>query len=151
MRSSHKTGDYPDLLAGALMIGLGGLGLWAARDLTFGTAARMGAGYLPDVTCGFLILIGAVVVGKALSKNLLTTGHWNVKPLLVLSIAVVGFAILAENFGFVISSAWLLVTASLADRESRWREVVTSTLILTVAGALVFVWGLGVKLSILPF
>ncbi|MBX5014986.1 tripartite tricarboxylate transporter TctB family protein [Rhizobium lentis] len=151
MRSSGKTGDYPDLLAGALMIGLGGLGFWAARDLTFGTTAHMGAGYLPDITCALLILIGAVVVGKALSKNLLTTGHWNVKPLLVLSIAVVGFAILAESLGFVISSIWLLVIASLADRESRWREVAASTLILTIVGALVFVWGLGVKLPILPF
>jgi hypothetical protein len=151
MRFSHATTDYPDLLAGALMIGLGGLGFWAAHDLEFGSAARMGAGYLPGTVCGLLVAIGAVVLAKALSKTRLTTGDWNIKPLLVLTIAVVGFAVLAETCGFVISSVWLLATASFADRDSRWKEVIVSTLLLTVSGALVFVWALGVKMPLSPF
>jgi hypothetical protein len=143
-------GDHPDVLGGAVMIGLGGLGFWAARGLSFGTASHMGPGFLPNVICGLLIVIGVAVMGRALLKVLQTTGEWNVKPLFVLTVAVVGFALLAEHLGFVISSVWLLVTSSLADRDSRWKEVVISTSLLTIFGAVVFVYFLGVKLPILP-
>lgn len=143
--------DLPDILAGALMIGLGALGLWAGRDLRFGSAAMMGPGFLPDVICGMLIAIGAYVLIKAFSKAYEPIGESNIKPLIILVIAIAGFAFMAETLGFVVSTIWLLVIGSLADQESRWREIAISTLLLTVFGALVFIYGLGVQMPILPF
>nr|WP_281410856.1 tripartite tricarboxylate transporter TctB family protein [Rhizobium binae] len=143
--------DYPDILAGALMIGLGALGLWAGRDLTFGSAAMMGPGYLPDVICGLLIVIGGFVLIKAIGKFYEAIGETNIKPLIILVVAIGGFAFMAEALGFIIATIWLLVIGSLADQESRWKEIVISSLILTAFGALVFIYGLGVQMPILPF
>ncbi|MEA3535916.1 tripartite tricarboxylate transporter TctB family protein [Rhizobium sp. CC-YZS058] len=152
MSGSSKTkGDRPDILAGVLMVGLGALGLWAGRDLRFGSAAMMGPGFLPDVICGLLIAIGGWVLVKGLAKSFDPIGESNIKPLIILVVAIAGFALMAEPLGFVVSTIWLLVIGSLADQESRWREIAISTLLLTLFGALVFIYGLGVQMPILPF
>ena len=150
-RPTQTLRDYPDLLAGIVMTGLGALGLWAGRDLRFGSAAMMGPGFLPDVICGLLIAIGAVVFLKGLTKSNAAIGASNVKPLIILVIAIAGFAFMAETWGFVVSTLWLVVVGSMADQESRWREIAISAAILTVFGAFVFIYGLGVQMPIWPF
>ncbi|KAJ33648.1 hypothetical protein BW45_11335, partial [Agrobacterium tumefaciens] len=72
-------------------------------------------------------------------------------PLMVILAAVVGFAFIAEFFGFVAASVWLLLVGSIADRDSRLREVILLTAGLTAFGVLVFIVGLGVQMPIWPF
>jgi hypothetical protein len=143
--------DYPDILAGGVMIFLGALGLWAGRDLTYGTPAMMGPGFLPKSLCAIIALIGTVVLIKALSKPHEALDAINPKPLIILVVAIAGFAFAAESFGFVVATIWLLVVGSLADPESRWKEILISTAVLTSLGALLFVYGLGVQMPIWPF
>lgn len=133
------------------MVGLGALGLWAGRDLRFGKPAMMGPGFLPDVICGLLIAIGLFVFVKGFTKSFEAIGDTNVKPLLILVAAIAGFAFMAETLGFIVSTVWLLVVGSLADTESRWREIAISTVLLTAFGAFVFIYGLGVQMPVLPF
>lgn len=148
---SEKQGDFPDILAGGLLIALGALGLWAGRDLTFGTPAMMGPGFLPGSLCVILLAIGGFVLVKGLAKPRGGFEIVNVRPLAILVVAIAGFASTAEGFGFVVASIWLLIVGSLADPESRWREVLISTAVLTTLGALLFVYGLGVQMPIWPF
>ncbi|MES5099993.1 tripartite tricarboxylate transporter TctB family protein [Agrobacterium sp. BA1120] len=150
-KPAANTRDYPDILAGGVMIFLGALGLWAGRDLTYGTPAMMGPGFLPKSLCAIIALIGAVVLIKALSKPHEALDAINPKPLIILVVAIAGFAFAAESFGFVVATIWLLVVGSLADPESRWKEILISTAVLTSLGALLFVYGLGVQMPIWPF
>lgn len=153
MRTAGADGkrDLPDLLAGILMIGIGALGFWAGRDLTFGTPAMMGPGFLPSVMCGLLVAIGAFVLAKGFIKPSERLELVNIKPLAILVVAIAGFAFASETLGFVAATVWLLVVGSLADQESRWKEIILSTIILTVAGGFVFIKGLGVQMPIWPF
>ncbi|GGB04564.1 tripartite tricarboxylate transporter TctB [Brucella endophytica] len=144
-------GDHPDILAGVLLIGLGALGLWAGRDLTYGTPAMMGPGFLPLSLCVIMMVIGGFVLVKGLSKPAQSVATVNLRPLAILVVAIAGFAFTAESFGFVVASVWLLIVGSLADPESRWREILISTAILTTLGALLFVYGLGVQMPVWPF
>lgn len=148
---SEKQRDFPDILAGGLLIALGALGLWAGRDLTFGSPATMGPGFLPNSLCAIMIAIGSFVLVKGLAKPREIFETVNVRPLTILVVAIAGFAYTAESFGFIVASAWLLIVGSLADAESRWREVLISTAVLTTLGALLFVYGLGVQMPISPF
>ena len=150
-RKVGGTGDRPDLLTAVMFVGIGALGLWAGRDLTMGTAAAMGPGYLPRIVCWLLILVGLVVGGIGFFRTREDITAPKLRPLSIILLSVVGFAFIAEYFGFVAASVWLLVIGSLADRESRWREVILLTAGLTAFGALVFIVGLGVQMPIWPF
>ncbi len=150
-RKVGGTGDRPDLLTAVMFVGIGALGLWAGRDLTMGTAAAMGPGYLPRIVCWLLILVGLVVGGIGFFRTREDIAAPKLRPLSIILLSVVGFAFIAEYFGFVAASVWLLVIGSLADRGSRWREVILLTAGLTAFGALVFIVGLGVQMPIWPF
>ncbi len=150
IKSATKGPDFPDILAGCVMIFLGALGLWAGRDLSFGTPAMMGPGFLPRSLCVIIALIGAVVLIKALTEPHEALDAINPKPLIILVVGIAGFAFAAESLGFVVATIWLLVVGSLADPESRWREIFISTAVLTTLGALLFIYGLGVQMPIWP-
>jgi Tripartite tricarboxylate transporter TctB family len=150
-RKPGKVGDFPDVLTGLMFVGFGALGLWAGRDLTFGTAASMGSGYLPTVVCWLLILAGLCIGGIGLLRARETISVPKLRPLLVILAAIIGFAFGAEYLGFAAASIWLLAIGSIADRESKWREVLFLTAGLTAFGALVFIYALGVQIPVWPF
>jgi hypothetical protein len=150
-RKAGGTGDRPDFLTAALFVGFGALGLWAGRDLTLGSASAMGPGYLPRIVCWLLIIIGAVVGGLGAFRDREDIAKPRLRPLVIILAAVVGFAFVAEFFGFVTAAVWLLLVGSIADRDSKRREVILLTAGLTAFGALVFIVGLGVQMPIWPF
>ena len=107
--------------------GIDGFGLWAGRDLTLGTASAMGPGYLPKVVCWLLIIIGVTVGGLGALRDREDIAKPRLRPLVIILAAIVGFAFVAEFFGFVSGSVWLLLVGSLADRDSKLREVILLT------------------------
>ncbi|MCA1492170.1 tripartite tricarboxylate transporter TctB family protein [Ensifer sp. NBAIM29] len=149
-RKAGGTGNRPDLLTAALFVGFGALGLWAGRDLTMGTASAMGPGYLPRIICWLLIITGVTIGGFGAVGGREDIAKPKLWPLAIILAAVVGFAFVAEFFGFVAASVWLLLIGSIADRDSRLREVILLTAGLTAFGALVFIVGLGVQMPIWP-
>lgn len=149
-KQSNLRRDMPDLLAGAVMVGLGALGLWAGRNLSYGSPAMMGSGFLPLSLASILIAIGAFVFFNGLRRPRLEIGGLNVRPLLIMVVAIAGFAFGAQRFGFVLSSTWLIVVGSLADQEHRWKEIIVSTVVLVASGTAVFIFGLGVQMPVWP-
>lgn len=147
---SNSLRDMPDILAGVVMIGLGALGLWAGRNLSYGNPAMMGPGFLPLSLSWMLIAIGGFVLLNGLRRPRLEIGELNVRPLVIIVVAIAGFAFGAQRFGFVLSSAWLLVVGSMADQEHRWKEVIISTVLLVAFGTAVFIYGLGVQMPVWP-
>lgn len=150
LKMSQK-GNHPDLLAGLTFIFIGALGLWGGRDLTMGEAAAMGPGYLPRVVSGLILLIGLAVTIMGLLRSGRSLDVLRLRPLLVILVAVSGFAYAAGSLGFIIAVAWLIGIGSLADSESRLREIAASIVVLTLFGALVFILGLGVQMKLGPF
>lgn len=144
------TGDKPDLLSAGLFIGLGALGLFKAWGLDTGTLAQMGPGFLPRVVCILLILVGLAVGLPALRRPAHAMEAMRLRPLLVITIAIVGFAYAATHLGFVLASLWLIIVGSLADPGGKWRQVLPLAAGLTLFGALVFVYGLGVQVPLWP-
>lgn len=143
-------GDRPDLLTAAIFVGFGALGLWQTRGLDGGTMAQMGPGYLPRVVCGLLILLGLVIGFSALRRDAVAIDPVKLRPVLVITLSIVGFAYAATHLGFVIASLFLVMAGSLADPGSRWRTTLLLAVGLTAFGAIVFVYGLGVQVPLWP-
>jgi len=146
-----RTGNHPDLLAGMIFIFVGALGLWAGRDLRMGNAATMGPGYLPLIVSSLIVLIGLGVTIMGLMRSGEPLGVVRLRPLLIILIAVAGFAYATGSLGFIIAAAWLIGIGSLADPGTRLREIAASIVVLTIFGTLVFIFGLGVQMQLGPF
>lgn len=146
-----RTGNHPDLLAGLVFIVVGALGLWAGRDLRVGAAAMMGPGYLPLIISSLIVFIGLIVTVMGLVRDNERLDVIRLRPLLIILVAVAGFAYAAESLGFILAAIWLIGVGSMADRETRLREVAASIVVLTTFGILVFIVGLGVQMKLGPF
>lgn len=144
------TGDRPDLLTATLFVGIAVLGLFMSRGLEFGSFSSMGPGFLPRVVCVLLIAVGLGVGIPALRRPAELIEPMRARPLLVISVAVIGFAFAATHLGFVLASLWLVIAGSLADPGGRWRTTLLLAAGLTAFGALVFVYGLGVQVPLWP-
>lgn len=147
----RPAGSRPDLLAGAIFIAVGALGLWAGRGLAMGTTAAMGPGYLPFAVSAFIVAIGLAITAVSFAAPRQDVDPVRLRPVLIIIVAIAGFAYLAEYFGFVVASAWLIGAASMADRDTRLVEVLVSIVGLTLFGAAVFIVGLGVQIRLWPF
>ena len=144
-------GNRPDLLASAIFIGLGALVLWSTGDLSVGSAAMMGPGFMPLMIGSLVIALGVVVGLIGLFKHAEPIDAVVLRPLLILLASVAGFALAAEVAGFVIAAAGLILFGSMADKEWRLREALISSAVLTLFGLLVFIYGLDVQMPVSPF
>ena len=145
-----KKGNAPDLLTAGMFIGLGALGLYMARGLDGGTLAQMGPGFLPRVVCILLILVGLAVGLPAMRRPAEPIEAIRARPLIVITLAIVGFAFAATHLGFVLASLWLVIAGALADPGGKWSQTLMLAAGLTLFGALVFVYGLGVQVPLWP-
>lgn len=133
-----------DLWAGLMYMGIGGLGMWIARDYPFGSALRMGPGYFPTVLGGIMVLMGIYVLALGLRKHHeKIQGNLSLRALIVLPISMVIFGILMEYAGFIPAMAALIPVSAAASREFKWVEVIGLTIGLTILTAAGFIYGLG--------
>ena len=145
-----KKGNAPDLLTAGMFIGLGALGLYLARGLEAGTLAQMGPGFLPRIVCGLLIVLGLVIGIAALRRDAVPIEPVKLRPVIVITLSIIGFAYAATHLGFVIASLFLVIAGSLADPGGKWRTTLLLAAGLTAFGAIVFVYGLGVQVPLWP-
>jgi hypothetical protein len=147
--SALKSADF---WAGALFVAAGAVGLLIARNYPGETAAQMGPGYFPRAISGVLILIGLTVALSAI-RNPRTAGHLGVWPWRAI-VTVLGslllFGWLAPDLGLLLSGAVLVLMSGFATREARPLELIIFTALLVGSVSLVFVYGLGLDLPMLP-
>lgn len=143
--------NVPDLAFAAFLIALGALAFALASPLSVGTAAAMGPGYVPR---GLAILI--VIYGLGLGLRALFTGAVpfpavELRPLLMISLAVALFAILLPVVGLAITSLTIVVCAGFAAYDARVRENAIAAVTLTTFAVLLFVVALGLPIPIWPW
>ena len=81
-----------DFWAGILFVGFGGAALWIGRVYAFGTLSKMGPGYLPAVLSGALLVIGGVLIARALAIGGPPIERSKLIPQLFILAAIVVFA-----------------------------------------------------------
>jgi hypothetical protein len=139
-----------DFYTGLLFIAFGVTALIMAQSYAIGTAARMGPGYFPRLL-GVLLVVGGglqSVISIRLTSAPQPDWHW--RPLLILLVSVSLFILAAPFLGLLVAGLVLVVVASAASREFRWREALVVGALQGAAAALLFVYGLGVPLPAWP-
>jgi len=142
-----------DVLAGLFLIAVALLGLWLSRDYQIGTALRMGTGYVPRLLCWVLLGLGVIVLLQGLRAGAAEFGPfaefwW--RPFVFVPLSLLAFVYSIESLGAIIASALLIAVGAFAGRDMRPLEVVATAAILIGLCWAIFIWGLGLPLSVWP-
>ena len=139
-----------DFLSGVMFIAFGLIALWFGRNLAMGTTVRMGPGYVPHMLAYIMMGLGAIIVVMAL---LTSTGErteapkW--KPITMVTIGIVCFALLFESAGLIPALVVLILIASLGGDEFKITEVLFNMVVLSILCVIVFKVGLQMNISII--
>ena len=100
-----------DHVAGSVFVALGIVVLALSGDLPVGTLSFPGAGMMPKLVAGLMIVFGLLLVGRAGESAPLASLAWGDLPHAARVVAVTAVAIaLYQPLGFVITMALLLFT-----------------------------------------
>jgi hypothetical protein len=141
--------DPRDFWSGAIFIAVGVAAVGFGREISMGTATKMGPGYFPTILGALLALIGAALVVRALFTRGVAIGGFALRPLVLVLGATVGFGLVIRGAGLVVSLAALVLVSAAASRLVRWRPALFLAVGLAVFSALVFVKLLGLPIPIL--
>ena len=142
--------DWQDLLFGLFLISIAGIALVATRNLSGGTAADMGPGYMPRAIAIALLAFGLWFGIRGISRPFLGIAPVLARPLLAITASVAVFALIASRLGLALSSFAAILIASLATREARPVETVLFALALSAAAVLLFIKVLALPVPIWP-
>lgn len=141
MKLSIKSQE--DFWAGLMFIGFGLLAIFIARDYPYGSAMRMGPGYFPTWLGGLMTLIGAVIAFRSTRIQGEGISGWAWRPLIMLCVAFVAYALAMEHgLGFIPSIALVVIISSFAIPGFRPLELVILTAALVLGTTALFIWGL---------
>ena len=133
-----------DLLAGLFFLAIASGALWVAWDYPTGTAVRMSSGYFPRAAIGLFVALRSLVVeGPALTAVRL-------RPVLLITAAVVAFAYSIQTLGLVVATALITLIGGFASPRVRILEMIAAAVVLGAMTTAVFIWGIGLPIPIWP-
>ena len=142
--------NIPDLAFAAFLVALGAFAFALSSDLSVGTAAAMGPGYVPRGLALIIMVYGAVLGLRAAftGRQAFPAVAW--RPLLMISAAVALFAVLLPVAGLAITSLAVVICSGAAAYDVRLRENALLAVALAVFAVLLFVTALGLPIQVWP-
>jgi putative tricarboxylic transport membrane protein len=140
--------NVPDLSFAAFLVALGALAFALSSQLSIGTAAAMGPGYVPRGLSIIIMAYGLVLGVRAIFSGWQSFPEIAFRPILLISASVALFAIMLPLVGLAITSFAVVICAGFAAYDVRMRENAVVALILSAFGVLLFVKALGLPIPI---
>lgn len=140
--------NVPDLLFAVFLVALGALGFALSNQLSIGTAAAMGPGYVPRGLSVIIMAYGLVLAVRAIFSGWQSFPKIAFRPILLVSASVAVFAIMLPLAGLAITSFAVIICAGFAAYDVRLRENAVLALVLSAFAALLFVKALGLPIPI---
>ncbi len=138
-----------DFLSGVMFIAFGLVALYFGRNLQMGTTVRMGPGYVPHMLAYIMLALGGIIAVMALLTpgEQVETPKW--KPITMVTVGIVCFALLFETAGLIPALVVLILIASLGGEEFKLTEVIMNMIVLSILCIVVFKLGLQMNISII--
>jgi hypothetical protein len=142
--------NAPDLAFAAFLVALGALAYALAGELSVGTAAAMGPGYVPRGLALAIIAYGLILGVRAVFAGGVAFPKIAWRPLLLISGSVALFAVLLPVAGLALTSLTVVICAGLASYDVRLRENAVLALALAIFAVLLFVTAHGLPIPVWP-
>jgi hypothetical protein len=142
--------NIPDLAFAAFLVALGALAFALASELSVGTAASMGPGYVPRGLSLLIMVYGAVLGVRAAFTGQQPFPDIAWRPLLLVSAAVALFAVLLPLGGLAMTSLAVVICAGFASYDVRFKENAVLAVALALFAVVLFVAVLGLPIPVWP-
>lgn len=140
-----------DLLCGAMFALVGVGALWIGRAYPMGTPVRLGSGAFPFLLSWGLIGVGAIIFVKGLLTDGPRLTGWAWRPVLLITLAAIAFALLIEPAGLVATMLVVMTLGALAGEGHSRRELAVFFPVMIVMAVAIFIWGLGMPIKVFPW
>ncbi|MEV0390984.1 tripartite tricarboxylate transporter TctB family protein [Nonomuraea sp. NPDC050643] len=141
--------SFPDVLAGAIFILIGGAFVVGSLGYELGTPLRMGPGAFPLLVGAIVAVLGLGIVVKGLvAGEVIAFGPIPWRAIVVIVLAVLFFGFTVRGLGFVPTSAVTALLTTLASTRVRPLMAVAVAAGLTLASTLIFVVGLQLRIPL---
>lgn len=140
-----------DLVAGLLLVALAVLVWHLNARFALGALRSMGPGYMPRILA---VLLGALGLGIAVGAwfgGRVPRAAWRPRAALLLAAAMLAFGLLIERAGLVVAAFATVPLAALAGDDARPVETLAFAAVAAAFAVVVFVWGLGQVMPVLPW
>jgi putative tricarboxylic transport membrane protein len=137
-----------DFFAGLLFLAIAAVFAYGVIELPIGTAFRMGPGYFPLVLTLLLAALGLLILINGLRVPGAPIGAVPWRGIFLITLPVIFFGATLKGLGFVPSLAITVFGTTLATRLWGVTYAVATTAALVAFCWAVFVWGLGLPLSL---
>jgi putative tricarboxylic transport membrane protein len=139
-----------DFYSGLLLVAIAALAAWLVADLDIGTTREMGPAYFPIMVAVLLGGIGLLLMGKGLIAPGMPVRHFELRPLVFVLASFLAFALLIRTAGLVIAILAQVGIAHFASTEARLIESLLFGIGLATVSAILFVYLLGIPVSVFP-
>ncbi len=136
--------------SGLLFMAIGAAGVFFARDYAYGSALRMGPGYMPTVLSWCTVVLGLIILVRSFMADGPGLDGTDWRPLVMVLAAIGVFALLITRAGLVATIIATALVGGFASRELGRIELMILAAAIAVFCALVFVVGLGQPIELWP-
>jgi hypothetical protein len=140
-----------DFTTGLLFLAIGLGAYYIGSTYNMGTAQRPGTGVLPRILAWCLMGSGLLLSIQALIQEGPKLDAWAWRPLIMITVATIAFALLVDSAGLVIAMIVSMTLATLGTHETRWREFAMFMVLMLALGLGIFIYGLGMPIKVLPW
>jgi hypothetical protein len=135
-----------DFFAGLMFVVIGLIAvIISQKNYPMGTSFQMGPGYFPTLLGGVMIVLGLWIMVRGLLKGEKVEGVWGIRPVILLTLAIIAFGFIMDRFGLVPALIALFFIGALAGHEFKFKEVLILAIVMTVVSWAVFVYALGLS------
>lgn len=140
-----------DVGAGLLLIAIAGLGLLASSGLRLTLPSGVGPGLMPIATSVILGAFGLLLVLQGISIAGERLEAWSLRGVFFVFGAVAVFSASVRPLGLAIAGPLALILAAMADPETRLKEIIPFSIVLTAVCILLFKYMLRQPIPLAPF
>lgn len=150
-----------DAAGGLFLILLGVAALVLGNVLPTGTLRAMGPGMLPKAFAWILVGLGGLLMFQALRHDGPGLERWNWRGIFFVIGGILAFALAIRGFdigpikvpalGLAVAGPLVVLIAGSADPDTRWKELLTFAVVMTVFCGLLFKYLLGLPIPLAPW
>jgi putative tricarboxylic transport membrane protein len=150
MRQSQSARSPQDIVGGIVLVLISLLALYLVRDLPATGRVGFASGTAPRLFAYGLIVLGCAVAITGWIKEGPGIERFSFRGLVAILGSVLLFAVMIRTFGLALTGIPMVLLASTATKDFRWKEAIVFAAGITAFCAMLFPFALGQPIPLWP-